>query len=129
MGIFSAIFLFKRQRNPFLLAAYCYSWNCWPTFFFYKKNVKNAFFKIKNVKNVFYIYVKYHYSFLVRVQVTIVGDLENDEPENDAPNCSSDSKKTVLSQGGPRDAAVNFSTYQSLQKNLSRSRTTSPNFA
>jgi len=37
IGIFSAIFLFKRQRNPFLLAAYCYSWNCWPTFFINKK--------------------------------------------------------------------------------------------
>jgi len=26
MDIFSTIFLFKHQRNQFLLAAYCYSW-------------------------------------------------------------------------------------------------------
>jgi len=30
----TAIFLFKHQRNTFLLAAYWYSWNCWPTFFY-----------------------------------------------------------------------------------------------
>jgi len=52
MGIFSAIFLFKHQRNAFLLAAHCYSWNVWPTFFVNKKrenkkNVKNAFFNLK----------------------------------------------------------------------------------
>jgi len=29
-------FLFKRQRNTFLLAAYCYSWNCWRLFLLIK---------------------------------------------------------------------------------------------
>jgi len=41
MGIFSAIVLFKHQRNPFLLAALCYSWNCVPTFFINKKHLEN----------------------------------------------------------------------------------------
>jgi len=40
--IFSAISLFKHQRNPFLLSAYCYSWNCWPTFFINKKRWENT---------------------------------------------------------------------------------------
>jgi len=32
IDIFSAIVLFKHNRNRFLLAACCYSWNCFPTF-------------------------------------------------------------------------------------------------
>jgi len=36
----SAIFLLKHQRNPFL-AAYCYSWNSWPTFLINKKRWEN----------------------------------------------------------------------------------------
>jgi len=39
IGILSAIFMFKHQRNPFLLAAYCYSWNSWPTYFINKKTL------------------------------------------------------------------------------------------
>jgi len=34
IGIFSAIVLFKvayKQQKTFLLAAYCYSWNCFQT--------------------------------------------------------------------------------------------------
>jgi len=30
--------------------------------------------------------------------------------------CQNYNKKAVLSQGGPRDAAVNFGTYRSLQR-------------
>jgi len=33
------MFLFKHQRNTFLLAAYCYSWKCWPTLFINKKTL------------------------------------------------------------------------------------------
>jgi len=35
-AIFSAIVLFRHQRNPFRLAAHCYSWNCFPTFLLIK---------------------------------------------------------------------------------------------
>jgi len=34
LGIFAAIFLFKHERNQFLLAAFCYGWNCWKAFFY-----------------------------------------------------------------------------------------------
>jgi len=59
MGILAAIVLFKHQRNPLLLAAYCYSWNFFPTFFISKKrwenkkNVKTRFCFFKRKKNVF----------------------------------------------------------------------------
>ena len=49
---FSVIVLFKRQRRLFLLAAYCYNWNCWPTVFI-DKNVD----KIKTLKRVILTYL------------------------------------------------------------------------
>ena len=60
------IYLFKHQRNPFPLAAYCYCWKCWPTFFLLikkrwenKKTLKNAFFyfKIKKRKKNFFLHL------------------------------------------------------------------------
>jgi len=40
VGIFSGKVLFKHQRNPFLLAVYCYSWNCFSAFFLLTKKRK-----------------------------------------------------------------------------------------
>jgi len=28
------LFCANTKETPFLLAAYCYSWNCWSTFFY-----------------------------------------------------------------------------------------------
>jgi len=53
MGIFSAIILFKPQRNPLLLL---HRLLLFPTFFINKKRWENK----KNVKNVFYIYGLYY---------------------------------------------------------------------
>ena len=52
MGIFLAIVLFKHQRNQFLLAAYCYSWNYFTTFFINKKRWENK----KTLKNAFFYF-------------------------------------------------------------------------
>ena len=48
--------------------------------------------------------------------VVTIGKVSNDQPRTRQTSCSNKDKKAVLSQGEPRDAAVNIDTYRILQR-------------
>jgi len=55
----------------FLLAAYCYSWNCWPTFFINKKRWENKKNVKERVKNVFFTSVGMSVHWQIHQSMTV----------------------------------------------------------